>query len=98
MVGLSSSQQESTRTMTDLSFDQLDRLLGGRAKREIPSPLSSHLRKPAHRKSLCFGLMRRSDDEIVFHCMNCGQNGKRSRDWQEPGTKKPICVPPPQPR
>lgn len=84
--------------MTDLSFDMLDRLLGGRAKRELPCPLCSHLRKPAHRKSLCFGLMRRSDDEIVFHCMNCGQNGKRSANWQEAGTRKRDRVPPTQPR
>jgi len=84
--------------MADVTYDTLDRLLGGRSKRETPCPFCSHQRKAAHRKSLCFGLMRRSDTEIVFHCMNCQKGGKVSADWQEGGTRKPVHVPRSQPR
>ena len=79
--------------MADVTYDTLDRLLGGRSKRETPCPFCSHQRKAAHRKSLCFGLMRRSDTEIVFHCMNCGENGKRSSTWNESGPPKQLPRP-----
>ncbi len=76
--------------MTDVTFSQLDRLLGGAAKRETPCPFCSHLRKAAHRKSLCFGMMRRSDTEIVYFCMNCQASGKRSADWNESGPPRGV--------
>ena len=74
--------------MADVTYDTLDRLLGGRSKRETPCPFCSHQRKAAHRKLPCFGMMRRSDNEIVFFCQNCSEQGKRSSTWNESGPPK----------